>query len=131
CLARKQTRHSFPTILLKKKHVVFNRFKRLKEPIKTFLTDKGREFTSARFNILCEESGFEHIEVEVDLITRNKTWKLVDRSAGVKHTWVCDTKMEACNTTHIGVKHTGMCDTKMEVCNIIHVPMETRLKISM
>ncbi|KAL0683648.1 hypothetical protein Bca4012_050496 [Brassica carinata] len=61
---------------------------------------------------------------EVDSITRNKTCELVDRSAGVKHTWVCDTKIEECNTTHV-----GLCDTKMEACNTTHVPMESRLKI--
>ncbi|WZZ64516.1 hypothetical protein YC2023_075886 [Brassica napus] len=61
---------------------------------------------------------------EVDSITRNKTCELVDKSAGVKHMWVCDTKIEECNTTHVGV-----CDTKMEACNTMHVPMESRLKI--
>ncbi|WZZ32383.1 hypothetical protein YC2023_015784 [Brassica napus] len=68
--------------------------------------------------------------VEVDSITRNKTCELVDRSAGVKHTRVCDTRMEACNTIHLGVKHTSVRDTKMEAYNTVHVPVESRLKIS-
>ncbi|CAN6896331.1 hypothetical protein Bca4012_094326 [Brassica carinata] len=58
---------------------------------------------------------------EVDSITRNKTCEPVNRSAGVKYTRVCDTRMEACNTNHIGV-----CDTKVEACNTTHVPMESR-----
>ncbi|CAN6896348.1 unnamed protein product [Brassica oleracea] len=58
---------------------------------------------------------------EVDSIKRNKTCEPVDRSAGVKYTRVCDTRMEVCNTTHIGV-----CDTKVEACNTTHIPMESR-----
>ncbi|CAF1835469.1 hypothetical protein Bca4012_030669 [Brassica carinata] len=58
---------------------------------------------------------------EVDSITRSKTCEHVDRSAGVKYTRVCDTRMEACNTTHVGV-----CDTKVEACSTTNIPMESR-----
>ncbi|XP_013601583.1 PREDICTED: uncharacterized protein LOC106309046 [Brassica oleracea var. oleracea] len=52
-------------MLLKEKFEVFNRFKRFKESvekqtgstIKTFRTDRGGEFTSAEFNLFCEENG--------------------------------------------------------------------------
>ena len=54
----------------------------------------------------------------------------MDRSTGVKHTGVCDTRMKACNTTYVGVIHTWVCDTKMEVWNTTHVPIESRLNIS-
>ncbi|XP_048602505.1 uncharacterized protein BNAC02G09400D isoform X1 [Brassica napus] len=52
-------------MLLKEKSEAFDRFKRLKESvekqtgstIKTFRTDRGGEFTSAEFNLFCEENG--------------------------------------------------------------------------
>lgn len=76
----------------------------MKESIKTFPTSRGEKFTSTRFNILCEESRFEDIVAEIDYITKNKTWEFVDRPAGVKHTGVCNTKMEACTTTHVPIQ---------------------------
>lgn len=89
-----------------KKSEVFNRFKRINESIKkqTFHTDGGEEFTSAGFYLLCEEIGFEAMTAELESIIRNKTWRIVDRPAGVKYTGVCDTKMKACNTTHIPIE---------------------------
>lgn len=47
--------------------------------------------------------------VELESI-KNKILRLVDKPAGVKHT--------------------GTCNTKMKACNITHVPMEPNLKIS-
>ncbi|WZZ33912.1 hypothetical protein YC2023_017313 [Brassica napus] len=82
-------------------------------------TDRGGEFALGEFNLLCEENKVEAVAAEVDSIPRNKTCELVDRSAGVKHTWVCDTKIEECNTTHVGLYG----------CNTTHVPMESTLKI--
>ncbi|CAG7866944.1 unnamed protein product [Brassica rapa] len=62
------------------------------------------------------------MEDELESITRNKIWELVDRPTEVCSRNLCDTKMEVlCNTTHGGV-----CDTKVEARDTTHVPMESR-----
>ncbi|WZZ24120.1 hypothetical protein YC2023_007521 [Brassica napus] len=61
------------------------------------------------------------MEDELESITRNKIWELVDRPTGSEKKVMCDIKVEVCNTTHVGV-----CDTKVEVCNTTHVPIESR-----
>ncbi|CAG7893450.1 unnamed protein product [Brassica rapa] len=71
------------------------------------------------------------MEDELESITRNKIWELVDRSTVCNTTQgiLCDTKMEVCNTTHVGVcntTHGGVCDTKVEACDTTHIPMESR-----
>ena len=45
-------------------------------------TDRGGEIASDEFNLSCEEDWFEAIEDELESITRNKIWELVDRPTG-------------------------------------------------
>lgn len=45
-------------------------------------TDRGGEIASDEFNLSCEEDWVEAMEDELESITRNKIWELVDRPTG-------------------------------------------------
>ena len=98
CLAGKQIIHSFPTKAIvrtsKPLGLLLGYLCRRNAPpmpadnrdalywVKRFHTNREGEFASDELNIFCEENWVEAMAAELNSITRNKIWELVDRSTG-------------------------------------------------